>query len=173
MQQYATWWRAWGSCRQWRWFWLWKWWWRWKILIVLSVLIKMKVDWFFQRYLHLIIVEYEQWVQIILSKCINMSKTMQNLLKLDYLFHWILLSTLVAKTVSCNRVEFYIISRHLSYNQLMWAEWVKLSKLLIFNHPSLLAYHSHLKVPQIIHNKHNVVLLWRHVILNDLIEHLE
>ena len=42
-----------------------------------------------------------------------MSQTMQKLLKLDYLFHWILVSTLVAKTVSYNRVEFYIISGHL------------------------------------------------------------
>ena len=41
---------------------------------------------------------------MILSKCINMSQTM--LLKLDYLFHWILVSTLVAKTVGYNRVEF-------------------------------------------------------------------
>ena len=50
---------------------------------------------------------------MILSKCINMSQTMQKLLKLDYHFHWILVSTPFTKTVSYNRAEFYIISRHL------------------------------------------------------------
>ena len=38
---------------------------------------------------------------------------MQKLLKLDYIFHRILISTLVAKTVSYNHVEFNIISWHL------------------------------------------------------------
>ena len=36
---------------------------------------------------------------------------MQKLLRLNYHFHCILVSTLVAKTVGYNPVEFYIISR--------------------------------------------------------------
>ena len=33
----------------------------------------------------------------------------------------------------------------------MWAEWVALTKMLIFIQPNVCVYHSHLKVPQIVH----------------------
>ena len=38
------------------------------------------------------------------------------------------------------------------YNQPMWAEWAKLSKLLIFDQPSVLAYHSYLQESKIAHS---------------------
>ena len=47
---------------------------------------------------------------IILSKCINESNYV-TVVEANYHFHCILVSTLVAKTVGYNPVEFYIISR--------------------------------------------------------------